>query len=78
MGRTALPGPARCRYARPVMMPPTLATLRAVADLHGLPWSDADLEAALPAVARTLEMLADLEAIPLDEAAEPTTHFRIV
>jgi hypothetical protein len=60
------------------MKPPTLASLRAVADLHGLPWSDADLEAALPAVARTLEMLASLEAIPLDEAAEPTTHFRAV
>jgi hypothetical protein len=57
---------------------PTLATLRAVADLHGLPWSDADLEAALPAVARTLEMLASLDAIPLDQSAEPTTHFRVV
>ena len=60
------------------MKTPTVATLRAVADLHGLPWSDADLEAALPAVARMLELLATLDAIPLAESAEPTTHFRVV
>jgi hypothetical protein len=60
------------------MNPPTLASLRAVADLHGLAWSDAELEAALPAVGRMLEMLASLDAITLDEAAEPTTHFRVV
>ena len=60
------------------MPAPTLAYLRAVADQHGLPWSDADLEAALPAVARTLEMLATLDAIELAESAEPTTHFHIV
>jgi hypothetical protein len=62
----------------PLMKAPTLATLRAVADLHRLPWSDADLEAALPAVAAALQMLASLDAIPLSEAAEPTTHFRVV
>ena len=61
-----------------MMNAPTLASLRAFADLHGLPWSDADLEAALPSVARALEMLATLEAVPLDEDAEPTTHFRVV
>jgi hypothetical protein len=60
------------------MTAPTLAHLRAIAALHGLAWSDAGLEAALPAVARTLEMLASLEAIPLAEDAEPTTHFRVV
>ena len=59
------------------MNPPTLATLRAVADAHGFPWSDAELEAALPAVGRLLEMLASLEAVALDDAAEPTTHFRV-
>jgi hypothetical protein len=58
------------------MNPPSLATLRAVADLHGFPWSDAELEAARPAVGRLLEMLASLDAVALDEAAEPTTHFR--
>ena len=57
---------------------PTLAHLRAIAELHGFTWSDAELEAALPAVARTLEMLETLEAIPLAESAEPTVHFRIV
>ena len=60
------------------MRAPTLATLRAVADLHGLPWSDADLAAALPAVAGALQMLASLETIGLSEAAEPATHFGIV
>ena len=60
------------------MTPPTLAHVRAVAEQLGLAWSDADLEAALPAVTRTLEMLASLEAIPLAEAAEPTTHFRAI
>jgi hypothetical protein len=60
------------------MNPPTLATVRAVADLHGFPCSDADLEAALPAVGRLLEMLASLDAVVLDEAAEPTTHFRVI
>lgn len=60
------------------MSRPTLATLRAVADLHDLPWSDADLEAALPAVTAALAMLASIEAVPLPAAAEPTTYFRIV
>jgi hypothetical protein len=58
------------------MAAPTLATLRAIADLHGLPWSDADLQAALPAVTAALGMLAALDAAPLPEAAEPTVHFR--
>lgn len=61
-----------------LMNAPTLATLRAVADLNGLPWSDAALDAALPAVTAVLRMLASLETIPLPEAAEPTTHFRVV
>jgi len=56
---------------------PTIATLRAIADLHGLPWSDQELEAALPAVAGALALLATLDAIPLD-SIEPTTHFRAV
>ena len=60
------------------MNPPTLASLRAMADLHGFPCSDAELEAALPAVGRMLELLASLDAIALDDAAEPTTHFRVI
>jgi hypothetical protein len=60
-----------------VMERPTVATLRTIADLHGLPWSDAELAAALPAVTSALAMLASLEAIPV-ESIEPTTHFRVV
>ncbi len=56
---------------------PTVATLRTIADLHGLPWSDAELAAALPAVTSALAMLASLDAIPVD-SIEPTTHFRVV
>jgi len=54
----------------------TLATLRTIADLHGLPWSDADLQAALPAVTAALTMLAALDTVPLPEAAEPALFFR--
>ena len=56
---------------------PTVASLRAVADLHGLPWSDTELEAALPAVGTALAMLASLDEIAVGDV-EPTTHFRIV
>jgi hypothetical protein len=59
------------------MNPPTLAAVRAIADLHGLPWSDVELEAALPAVANALAMLASLETVVVGDL-EPTTHFRIV
>ena len=55
---------------------PTVATLRAIADVHGLACSDAQLEAALPAVTAALALLATLDAAPAD--VEPTTHFRIV
>ena len=60
-----------------VMERPTVATLRTIADLHGLPWTDAELEAALPAVTGALAMLATLEAIAVD-SVEPATHFRVV
>jgi hypothetical protein len=56
---------------------PTVATLRTIADLHGLPWTDSELEAALPTVTGALAMLATLEAIAVD-SVEPTTHFRVV
>ena len=54
----------------------TVATLRALDALHGLARTDAELEAALPAARRTLEMLSSLDAVALDAAAEPTTQFR--
>jgi hypothetical protein len=56
---------------------PTLATLRAFAQLHDLPWSDAELDAALPAVSGALALLATLDAVGLD-SLEPTTQFRVV
>ena len=59
------------------MNAPSVATLRAIADLHGLPCSDAELEAALPAVTSALAMLASLDAVAVGNV-EPTTHFRIV
>ena len=56
---------------------PTVATLRAIAALHGLSWSDEELEAALPAVRGALSLLASLDAVPV-ATLEPTTHFRAV
>ena len=56
---------------------PTVAVLRAIADLHGLPWSDAELEAAIPAVANALAMLASLDGAAVDDA-EPATQFRVI
>jgi len=60
-----------------VMERPTVATLRALADVYGLPWTDTELEAALPAVTNALTLLASLETAAVD-AIEPTTHFRVV
>jgi hypothetical protein len=68
------PGDSRMLAA---MERPSVATLRMIADLHGLPWSDAELEAALPAVTSALALLASLDAVPVD-SVEPTTHFRAV
>lgn len=59
------------------MEAPSLATLRAIADLHGLPCSDDELRAALPAVTGALALLASLDAVDVGDA-EPTTHFRVV
>lgn len=56
----------------------TVTTLRALDVLHRLTRTDAELEAALPAARRAIELLASLESVPLDPAAEPTTHFRIL
>jgi hypothetical protein len=56
----------------------TVATLRALDALHGFTRTDAELEAALPLAQRMLEILASLDAAPVDAVAEPTTQFRIV
>jgi Asp-tRNA(Asn)/Glu-tRNA(Gln) amidotransferase C subunit len=62
------------------MLPPmeaTLDTLRRVSRLAGFDWSDAELEAIRPAVARALELLARLETLPL-ASVEPTTQYRML
>ena len=56
----------------------TVATLRALDALHGLTRTEAELEAALPVARRTLEILASLDAAPVDAVTEPTTQFRII
>ena len=43
----------------------------------GLALSQDELQALVPVVARTLEMLERLEALPL-ASAEPATHYRIL
>ena len=45
--------------------------------LSGFDWSDAELEAIRPALARALELLARLETMPLREV-EPATQYRVI
>lgn len=62
------------------MLPPmevNLDTMRRVTRLAGFEWSDAELEAIRPAVERTLELLARLEALPLGDV-EPATQYRVI
>ena len=62
------------------MLPPmeiTLDALRQVARLAGFEWDDAELLALRPLVARSLDLLARLDAVDLGET-EPTTQYRIV
>jgi Asp-tRNA(Asn)/Glu-tRNA(Gln) amidotransferase C subunit len=55
----------------------TLDALKQVTRLAGFEWEDAELEALRPLVARTLDMLARLDAVDLG-ATEPTTQYRIL
>jgi Asp-tRNA(Asn)/Glu-tRNA(Gln) amidotransferase C subunit len=62
------------------MLPPmevSLETLRRLSRLAGFDWSDAELEPIRPSVARMLELLARLEALPL-ATVEPTTQYRVL
>jgi len=62
------------------MLPPMeidLDTLRRMTRLSGFDWSDAELEAVRPALARALELLARLETMPLREV-EPATQYRVI
>jgi hypothetical protein len=56
----------------------TVAMLRALDALQGFTRTDAELEAALPLARRMLEVLATLDAAPVDAVTEPTTQFRII
>ena len=55
----------------------TLDTMRQIARLAGFDWTDAELEALRPALARALEALGRLEALDLS-GVEPTTQYRIL
>ena len=62
------------------MLPPmeiSLDTLKRMSRLAGFDWCDAELEAIRPAVARTLDLLARLEQVPLANV-EPTTQYRVL
>ena len=53
-----------------------LDTLRRGARLAGFEWTDAELEEIRSQVEGALRLLRALEAIPLREGLEPTTHYR--
>ena len=59
-----------------IMEPIELETLRRIARLAGFDWSDAELEAVRPTLQRTVEMLRQLESLPLADV-EPTTYYRV-
>jgi hypothetical protein len=54
-----------------------LASLRQAARLAGFSWSDAELEAILPAVEGTRALLAALEALDLDGVEAATRYTAI-
>ena len=54
-----------------------LETLRRMAGLAGFAWSDAELEAVRPTLERALDMLRQLESLPLD-GVEPATQYRVI
>ena len=56
----------------------TVVTLRALDALHGLRRTDAELDAAVPAAQRTLEILASMDTVAIDPAADPATQFRTI
>ena len=56
----------------------TVVTLRALDALHGLTRTDAELEAAVAAAQRTLQILASMDSVAIDPAADPATQFRTI
>jgi Asp-tRNA(Asn)/Glu-tRNA(Gln) amidotransferase C subunit len=55
----------------------TPARVESLAQAAGLALSQDELQALVPIVARTLEMLERLESLPL-ASAEPAAHYRIL
>ena len=55
----------------------SVETLQRLARLGGFAWTDAELEAIRPAVARILDLLARLETLPLT-SVEPSTQYRVL
>jgi hypothetical protein len=58
------------------MEPLTIDRLRTLTRLHGFEWTDAELEALLPAAQAALAALDRLRALDLG-SADPTTQYRI-
>lgn len=54
-----------------------LPSLRRAARVAGFDWTDAELEAILPAVESTRALLAALETLPLDGAEAATRYSAI-
>jgi hypothetical protein len=54
-----------------------LASLRAAARRAGFPWTDAELQAILPAVEATRALLAALDTLDLD-AVEAATRYTAI
>jgi Asp-tRNA(Asn)/Glu-tRNA(Gln) amidotransferase C subunit len=55
----------------------TLDEMRHAVRLAGFEWTDAELAALRPGLARALEALEALERLPLEDA-EPATQYRVL
>lgn len=55
----------------------TLDEMRHAARLAGFEWTDDELAALRPGLARALEALEALERLPLEDT-EPTTQYRVL
>jgi hypothetical protein len=58
------------------MEPVTVEALRKMATLQGYAWSDAEIEAILPPVARLLLLVERLETLPLGDI-EPAIYYHM-
>lgn len=58
------------------MEPVTVEALRKIAALQGYAWSDAEVEAILPQVARGLLLVERLTTLPLRDI-EPAIQYRV-